>query len=138
MDLFRVHFDGFINKYMQKQYHANYSAFKLDMRYKVNQPDILPSVVVDRISKTSAKQVVEYLASLGCESHIEESDYAIFDNQEQNVKDFFERANRPVLCPRCGSNQITAGQRGYSLVTGFLGSNKAVNRCAKCGYSWKP
>lgn len=43
-----------------------------------------------------------------------------------------------VHCPRCGSTQITTGQRGYSFLTGFLGSNKTVNRCANCGYSWKP
>ena len=43
-----------------------------------------------------------------------------------------------VKCPRCGSTQITTGQRGYNLFSGFLGSNKTVNRCANCGYSWKP
>lgn len=45
---------------------------------------------------------------------------------------------QPVKCPKCGSTQITAGQRGFSLITGFIGSNKTVNRCARCGYSWKP
>nr|DAX89699.1 MAG TPA: zinc finger protein [Caudoviricetes sp.] len=24
------------------------------------------------------------------------------------------------------------------MITGFLGSNKTVNRCAACWYSWKP
>ena len=41
-------------------------------------------------------------------------------------------------CPKCGSTSITAGQKGYSLLTGFLGNNKTVNRCANCGYTWKP
>ena len=41
-------------------------------------------------------------------------------------------------CPKCGSTSITAGQRGYKLLTGFLGSNKTVNRCANCGHQWKP
>lgn len=41
-------------------------------------------------------------------------------------------------CPKCGSTAITAGQRGFSIITGFLGSNKTVCRCANCGYSWKP
>lgn len=41
-------------------------------------------------------------------------------------------------CPKCGSTSITTGQRGYSLLTGFLGSNKTVNRCANCGHTWKP
>lgn len=43
-----------------------------------------------------------------------------------------------VTCPRCGSTQITTGQRGYKLLTGFLGSSKTVNRCANCGYKWEP
>lgn len=41
-------------------------------------------------------------------------------------------------CPKCGSTAITAGQRGYSIVTGFWGSGQTVNRCANCGHKWKP
>lgn len=41
-------------------------------------------------------------------------------------------------CPKCGSTAITAGQRGFSMITGFWGSNKTMNRCANCGYKWKP
>ena len=41
-------------------------------------------------------------------------------------------------CPKCGSTSITAGQKGYSILTGFLGSNKTVNRCSNCGHTWKP
>lgn len=43
-----------------------------------------------------------------------------------------------VKCPKCGSTNITAGQRGYSLVWGFAGSGSTVNRCANCGHKWKP
>ncbi len=43
-----------------------------------------------------------------------------------------------VRCPRCGSANITAGQRGYSLLTGFVGSGRTVNRCANCGHKWSP
>lgn len=43
-----------------------------------------------------------------------------------------------VKCPRCGSTQITTGMRGWKITTGFLGSSKTVNRCAKCGYTWTP
>nr|DAR83428.1 MAG TPA: Transcription factor S-II (TFIIS) [Caudoviricetes sp.]DAZ42622.1 MAG TPA: Transcription factor S-II (TFIIS) [Caudoviricetes sp.] len=28
--------------------------------------------------------------------------------------------------------------KGYSFWTGFLGSNKTVNRCSNCGHTWKP
>lgn len=41
-------------------------------------------------------------------------------------------------CPKCGSTAIMAGQRGFNLLTGFLGSNKTVNRCANCGHTWEP
>ena len=43
-----------------------------------------------------------------------------------------------VHCPRCGSTQITTGQRGFSFWTGFIGANKTVNRCANCGHHWTP
>ena len=43
-----------------------------------------------------------------------------------------------VKCPRCGSTAVTAGRRGYSLISGFIGAGKTVNRCAKCGHKWKP
>lgn len=48
-----------------------------------------------------------------------------------------ERLNT-LTCPKCGSTAITTGERGYSLLTGFLGSAQTVNRCGKCGYKWKP
>lgn len=44
----------------------------------------------------------------------------------------------PVRCPKCNSSQITTGQRGYSIVWGFIGSGDTMNRCANCGYKWKP
>ena len=43
-----------------------------------------------------------------------------------------------IVCPRCGSTSITTGQRGFSIITGFIGSNKTVNRCANCGNTWTP
>lgn len=60
------------------------------------------------------------------------------------MKKLQEDIEKPVIeknipkCPICGSTAITAGQRGFSIITGFLGSNKTVCRCANCGYSWKP
>lgn len=43
-----------------------------------------------------------------------------------------------IRCPRCGSTAISTGQRGWKLTTGFIGSSQTENRCAKCGYTWKP
>lgn len=43
-----------------------------------------------------------------------------------------------LTCPKCGSSAVTIGERGYSLLTGFIGSSQTMNRCGKCGYKWKP
>lgn len=47
--------------------------------------------------------------------------------------------NKNVLkCPKCGSDKVAIGQRGFSLITGFLGAGQTMNRCGNCGYKWKP
>ena len=61
-----------------------------------------------------------------------------FKNQIQQQENSRAQAASAVKCPRCGSTNITAGQRGYSLLTGFIGSGRTVNRCANCGHKWKP
>lgn len=50
----------------------------------------------------------------------------------------FEANKNKLHCPKCNSTNVTTGQRGYSFLTGFLGSNKTVNRCGNCGYKWEP
>lgn len=57
-----------------------------------------------------------------------------------------------ITCPKCGSNQIVAGKRGFSLgkaivgsaftlgvgaVAGLAGKNKIVINCLNCGHKWK-
>lgn len=41
-------------------------------------------------------------------------------------------------CPKCGSTAISTVNRGFSIVTGFIGSGSPRNVCQKCGYKWKP
>lgn len=41
-------------------------------------------------------------------------------------------------CPKCGSTAIGSTNRGFSLVTGFVGSGSPRNVCQSCGYKWKP
>ena len=43
-----------------------------------------------------------------------------------------------IHCPRCDSTNVVTGQRGYSMMWGFIGSNRTMNRCAKCGHKWEP
>lgn len=43
-----------------------------------------------------------------------------------------------IICPKCGSASISTINRGFNIVTGFLGSGSPRNVCQKCGYKWKP
>ncbi len=61
-----------------------------------------------------------------------------FRTQVQQQENIRAQADSTVKCPRCGSTNITAGQRGFSLLTGFVGSGRTVNRCANCGHKWRP
>lgn len=41
-------------------------------------------------------------------------------------------------CPKCYSTAIATTNRGFSLVTGFIGSGSPRNVCQNCGHKWKP
>lgn len=43
-----------------------------------------------------------------------------------------------ITCPKCGSTDIAEGTKGFSLVTGFIGSGNFRYVCKKCGNKWKP
>ena len=61
------------------------------------------------------------------------------DAVPQRPKTYEElRAESKPKCPKCGSTSIATTNRGYSLLSGFIGSGKAVNVCQKCGHKWRP
>ena len=58
-----------------------------------------------------------------------------------------------IICPKCGSDQITADQKGFSggkavagalltggigLLAGTIGSKDVIITCLACGKQWKP
>jgi len=58
-----------------------------------------------------------------------------------------------IACPKCGSDQLYAGKKGFSgkkavagailtggigLLAGTIGSNKILINCLNCGHQWKP
>ncbi len=93
----------------------------------------LPAIIFSNIQFNKAEQLKQQFESLGATIEIKECD-------ETDHSKFFEIPydNAPVECPRCHSGAVTTGSRGFSILTGFIGSGKTVNRCAKCGYTWKP
>lgn len=59
------------------------------------------------------------------------------EEQERRTQEYF--AHKDTLkCPECGSSNIQTINRGFSILTGFIGSGSPRNICQKCGFKWKP
>lgn len=43
-----------------------------------------------------------------------------------------------IKCPKCGSNQISANKKGWTLSTGMIGANNILITCLNCGKQFKP
>ncbi len=93
----------------------------------------LPSIILANISYQKAIEFKNKMDAIGARVELIECD-------KTDHSEFFEIPydNAPVECPRCHSGAVTTGSRGFSILTGFIGSGKTVNRCAKCGYKWEP
>jgi hypothetical protein len=48
------------------------------------------------------------------------------------------REDATIRCPQCGSLQVHAEKRGYSIWTGFIGSGKIVLTCLRCNHRFSP
>ena len=59
-----------------------------------------------------------------------------FNAEQYAIK--FKEDDGLIHCPRCDSTNVVTGQRGYSMMWGVIGSNRTMNRCAKCGHKWEP
>lgn len=101
-----------------------------EVRKYVNK---LPYVIKENLPFVDAQKLQRTIASHGAKLNVIDCNAEITNGKIVNKPN----TSTPT-CPKCGSTAITAGQRGYSVWTGFLGSGKTVNRCANCGYSWTP
>lgn len=43
-----------------------------------------------------------------------------------------------MICPKCNSTEIHAEKRGWSFLTGMIGSRKIYLTCLSCGHRFKP
>lgn len=104
--------------------------------------DNTPCAIIHSASIEDAQCVVSKLAEIGCYSMIDQSDSELdigkVDNSSNIKSTFLFTKDQPLKCPRCGSTAVATTSRGYSLIWGFIGSNKTINRCGKCGNTWRP
>lgn len=104
-----------------------------DKIYALNLIEKTPITIIWDLPENEARRVVKQLAD--AEAYVE-----IYDSNKIKVN-WFEATvteSDTIRCPKCGSASIVTGKRGFSLMTGFIGSNKTVNRCGKCSYTWYP
>lgn len=104
--------------------------------------DVIKSVpisIVKGTSRDTSEKIKEVLCNEGCKVDIVQSaEITEMVSEELIESTELYKKYQPLKCPRCGSTAVTTTSRGYSLLTGFIGSNKTVNRCGKCGHTWKP
>lgn len=84
----------------------------------------------------------------------EESKSEFLNQDSEEIQESAENINNePVRCPKCGSAQITAQRKGFSLgkaavggillgpyglLGGVVGSRKIEVICLSCGNKWVP
>lgn len=51
--------------------------------------------------------------------------------------EYRKKANGQPFCPKCGCTSLSANKKGYSMVTGTIGSKDVYVTCLKCGHRWK-
>lgn len=96
-----------------------------------------PSTLLSGVDKSIAEWAKQLLTPYGCIVNIVESNQNI-NNTTNNKLSTLASNNTAILCPRCGSSAISTGARGFSIITGFIGSGKTTNRCGSCGHTWQP
>lgn len=81
------------------------------------------------------RQLLEAMVELSKKDIIE---YELKMSQFRNQVNQNKAEESKPKCPKCGSTEIGVTNRGYSLLTGFIGSGKTMNVCKNCGHKWKP
>ena len=59
------------------------------------------------------------------------------DELHDKTSDYRKEANGKPFCPNCGCTDLSANNRGFSMVTGTIGSKDVYVTCIKCGHRWK-
>lgn len=99
-----------------------------------------PSIIADGLSYENAAHLVAALQTHGSIIELIESNSSYNNTLNENIEK--KKAEYPfdayIHCPKCKSENVDMTNRGFSMVTGFIGSNKAVRVCKNCGHKWNP
>lgn len=95
--------------------------------------------LADIMNVSESKEFIDAMIHLRQENIIEyELKMSQIRTINQSAKQHNQSQSNQPRCPKCGSTAISTVNRGFSIVTGFIGSGSPRNVCQKCGYKWKP
>lgn len=95
--------------------------------------------LADIMNVSESKEFIDAMIHLYQENIIEyELKMSQIRTINQSAKQHNQSQSNLPHCPKCGSTAISTVNRGFSIVTGFIGSGSPRNVCQKCGYKWKP
>lgn len=140
--LYKLHFKGFSSKAAYDRNRIKASSLVASVLNR-NRPEAdsvncnSKCIVFDGLTESNALKIQAKLKQLGCITLVSESETTEPSRANKKIE-MLENNDGVLKCPRCKSAAITTGQRGYSLVYGFIGSGKTMNRCGNCGYKWIP
>ena len=107
----------------------------------IMQPFINHDIRVQIIDEDTEKTVMcKDIGIVKCEIKRPYYDSPIIgmDNQAIESPIHYDPSSVAPKCPKCGSSTVVTGRKGFSVMTGFIGSGATMNRCGRCGHKWKP
>ena len=94
----------------------------------------------DKRKPTSLKTYNEHVVCAECNAYKSEATDKLWEEEDkqkqQKIIDC--KAKGIPCCPECASTSVQPVAKGFSLLTGFIGSGKTLNYCLNCGNKWKP
>ena len=103
----------------------------------------IPSIIVKGLMEDECKKIQNLFNEVRASTsitvdNVSKTHNTIFDRRPLRTVETNMQDNDRIVCPKCGSSAISTGARGVNMTMGFFGASQTVNRCAKCGYKWKP
>ncbi len=107
---------------------------ELGLADAVNLIESVPCLIAQNVPKDRAEFIKRGFQVVGANAQIQPAGSSIGELESKT----FAVDDTQLICPKCKSTSVTTGQRGFSWITGFIGSQKTLNHCGSCGYSWQP
>lgn len=101
----------------------------------------LPQIIQAGISMNECDLIQSHFLSVGATVEIQPDTESVSKNtvlENKPITKAVVKDKNVIACPKCGSTAIVTTNRGFSIITGFIGSGSPRNVCQNCGHKWKP